>query len=125
VAEFLAQCACRFFFFWFSPALLPPRLQSPSCLVLMVIFPSVLKQGKVFHLFSDCVFLFLCHVIDGDNKINGDGDLYVHQIRECRRLQPVPTILLFRRISEEPFRRSSHAMAYGRPWLLCSLCLPL
>ena len=46
------------------------------------------------------------------------------QICGCRWVERDATLLLFRRISEEPFPRPPYAMAYGRPWLLCSLCLP-
>lgn len=72
------------------------------------------------------VFIFLYLVMNDANN-NGDRGICfcVYQIHWCRWLEPVATILLFCRVSEEPFRRPSYDLAHRWPWLFCSLCILL
>lgn len=72
------------------------------------------------------VFIFLYLVMNDANN-NGDRGICfcVYQIHWCRWLEPLATILLFCRVSEEPFRRPSYDLAHRWPWLFCSLCILL
>ena len=72
------------------------------------------------------VFIFLYLVMNDANNNSDRGICFcVYQIHWCRWLEPVATILLFCRVSEEPYRRPSYDLAHRWPWLLCSLCILL
>ena len=71
-------------------------------------------------------FIFLYLVMNDVNNYGDRGACFcVYQIHWCRWLEPLATILLFCRVSEEPFRRPSYDLAHRWPWLFCSLCILL